>query len=128
MTPQLRTCSRCSILLPVAGRARGRAHPRASPSRSQKLVGLGVTLAAFVALAAARRGLQADVASYQFEEQRAWIPSYGISYHVGIDGLSLWLVILTTFLTPLVPARLLDQIDDARARVRACSCCCSRRA
>ena len=42
-----------------------------------------------------------DTAGYQFEERYAWIPAWGISYHVGIDGLSLWLVILTTFLTPL---------------------------
>jgi NADH-quinone oxidoreductase subunit M len=36
------------------------------------------------------------------EEQVAWIPSWGISYHVGVDGISLFLVLLTTFLTPLV--------------------------
>jgi NADH-quinone oxidoreductase subunit M len=36
---------------------------------------------------------------YLFEEQYAWIPSFNISYHVGIDGLSVFLVILTAFLT-----------------------------
>jgi NADH-quinone oxidoreductase subunit M len=41
------------------------------------------------------------VSSMQFVERHAWIPSYDISYHLGIDGLSLWLVLLTTFLTPL---------------------------
>jgi NADH-quinone oxidoreductase subunit M len=35
---------------------------------------------------------------YLFEEQIAWIPSFNISYHVGIDGLSVFLVILTAFL------------------------------
>ncbi len=30
-----------------------------------------------------------------------WLPAYGIAYRLGIDGISLWLVILTTFLTPL---------------------------
>ena len=38
---------------------------------------------------------------YQFEETGAWIPSLNIGYHVGIDGLSLFLVILTTFLTAI---------------------------
>lgn len=38
---------------------------------------------------------------YQFEERLNWIPSLGISYHLGLDGLSLFLVLLTTFLTPL---------------------------
>jgi NADH-quinone oxidoreductase subunit M len=41
-------------------------------------------------------------ADYQFVEQRAWMPSFGISYHVGIDGISLLLVLLTTFLMPVV--------------------------
>ena len=37
----------------------------------------------------------------QLVEQVSWIDSVGISYFVGIDGISLWLVLLTTFLTPL---------------------------
>lgn len=37
----------------------------------------------------------------QFEESAAWIPSMGIRYHVGIDGISLFLVLLATFLTPI---------------------------
>jgi NADH-quinone oxidoreductase subunit M len=41
----------------------------------------------------------ADRPGYQFEEFAAWIPSLNINYHVGIDGLSLFLVLLTTFLT-----------------------------
>ena len=36
---------------------------------------------------------------YQFEEFLPWIPSLNIGYHVGLDGLSLFLVLLTTFLT-----------------------------
>ena len=31
----------------------------------------------------------------------AWMPELGISYQLGVDGISLWLVLLTTFLTPL---------------------------
>ena len=38
---------------------------------------------------------------FVFEVNRAWIDSPNIRYHVGIDGISLWLVILTTFLVPL---------------------------
>lgn len=37
----------------------------------------------------------------QFVENSAWL-GYGIRYHLGVDGLSLWLVLLTTFLVPLV--------------------------
>jgi NADH-quinone oxidoreductase subunit M len=38
---------------------------------------------------------------FQFEIDRQWISAPNIHYHMGIDGISLWLVILTTFLTPL---------------------------
>ena len=37
----------------------------------------------------------------QFKVQKSWIPELGISYQLGIDGISLWLVLLTTFLTPI---------------------------
>lgn len=37
----------------------------------------------------------------QFVEKLRWIPSFGIHYHVGIDGISLFLILLTTFITPL---------------------------
>ncbi len=38
-------------------------------------------------------------AGYQFEEFAAWIPALNINYHLGVDGLSLFLVLLTTFLS-----------------------------
>ncbi|MDB5108785.1 MAG: nuoM [Candidatus Binatus sp.] len=40
-------------------------------------------------------------AGYQFVEQFDWIPAFGISYHLGIDGISLFLVLLTTILISL---------------------------
>ncbi len=38
---------------------------------------------------------------FQYEINRQWIASPNIHFHLGIDGISLWLVLLTTFLTPL---------------------------
>lgn len=54
-------------------------------------------------------------AALQFVESYEWIPSLGVKYIVGVDGLSLLLVVLTTFLMPLV---LLSQwhIDDSRQK------------
>ena len=40
-------------------------------------------------------------ANYQFVEQYPWIPQFGISYHLGMDGISLFLVLLTTVLFSL---------------------------
>ena len=47
------------------------------------------------------RGFHRDAAGYQFVELRRWITVPPIHYHMGVDGISLFLVLLTTFLTPL---------------------------
>jgi NADH-quinone oxidoreductase subunit M len=41
-------------------------------------------------------------ASLQLVEKTPWVPTFGINYFVGIDGISFWLVMLTCFLTPIV--------------------------
>ena len=51
----------------------------------------------------------------QFTEQAAWIPRFGISYSLGVDGMSLFLVLLTTFLVPLV---ILSGWGDVHKRVK----------
>lgn len=38
---------------------------------------------------------------WHFQYIKEWIPAFGIRYHVAIDGISLWLVLLTTFVTPI---------------------------
>ena len=40
-------------------------------------------------------------AEFRFEEDVIWIGSIGAHYHVGVDGISLWLVLLTTLLMPI---------------------------
>jgi NADH-quinone oxidoreductase subunit M len=40
-------------------------------------------------------------AAFQFEEKHSWIPEFGIQYYLGVDGISLLLVVLTGFLTPI---------------------------
>jgi NADH-quinone oxidoreductase subunit M len=57
-------------------------------------------LALAVALALWTR-FDSSSASYQFIETRDWVPGLGIQYHVGVDGLGLLLVLLTTVVTPM---------------------------
>ncbi|GAC1536824.1 MAG: NADH-quinone oxidoreductase subunit M [Polyangiales bacterium] len=38
---------------------------------------------------------------YWLEENAAWIPSIGVRYHVAVDGISLWLIVLTGLMTPI---------------------------
>lgn len=62
----------------------------------------GLSLAVFVLSLVMAFEFQAGVAGVQFEEKLSWIPSFGISYSVGVDGISLFLVLLTTLLMPIV--------------------------
>ena len=53
-------------------------------------------------------------AEFQLQEQVSWIPYFGVSYGLGIDGISLWLILLTTFLTPMVILSSFDAIEVRR--------------
>jgi NADH-quinone oxidoreductase subunit M len=101
------------IFLPVAG-AIVVALMRRESEALQKALGLLVSTAAFAVSILLVTGFR-DVATMQFVERAPWIPAWGIGYHVGVDGLSLWLVILTTFLTPLA---LLGSWTSIHDRVR----------
>jgi NADH-quinone oxidoreductase subunit M len=57
-------------------------------------------------------GFDAEQADYQFVEEARWIPALGVGYHLGIDGISLLLVLLTTFLTPIALAAAWHTIED----------------
>ena len=59
-------------------------------------------ITAFLAFAmslALLAGFDVNVPGFQFREQAEWVPAFGIQYKVGIDGISLALVVLTTTLT-----------------------------
>lgn len=63
---------------------------------------LFASLAVFVLSLGLLRGWEDGQAGFQFVESLTWIPQWGITYSLGIDGISLWLVMLTTFLTPII--------------------------
>lgn len=42
-----------------------------------------------------------DEAALQMEQQFEWIPGINITFHIGVDGISIWLVMLTTFIMPI---------------------------
>jgi NADH-quinone oxidoreductase subunit M len=59
-------------------------------------------------------GFDASAAApeFQFEQRYAWLPTLGISYHVGLDGVALLLVMLTTVLTPVVLLSAWNAVQD----------------
>jgi NADH-quinone oxidoreductase subunit M len=66
-----------------------------------KLVGFGGTALTFLISLILYFEFNAATVGFQFEQKCMWISSLNITYHVGIDGMSLLLILLTTFLTPL---------------------------
>ncbi|HDN27078.1 MAG TPA: NADH-quinone oxidoreductase subunit M [Thioploca sp.] len=65
-------------------------------------IALGVSLLTFLLSLPLFFGFDTTTAAMQFTEQLAWIPTFGINYHLGVDGFSMPLIVLTTFSTVLV--------------------------
>jgi NADH-quinone oxidoreductase subunit M len=86
-----------AILVLLAG-GRGDRHDREPLVRNLALLTSLVTFAATLVL---WWRFDPTSAAYQFEERHAWIPAFGIQYYIGVDGISLLLIVLTGFLTPL---------------------------
>jgi len=88
------------IAIPAIGFLIALVIPRAM-EKFIRIFALGFSLLAFVVSLGLVAGLQSGHAGQQFVTNAVWIQNPEIHFHVGIDGLSLWLIILTTFLTPI---------------------------
>ncbi|HUN64846.1 MAG TPA: NADH-quinone oxidoreductase subunit M [Bacteroidota bacterium] len=89
-----------TIMLPLAGGIVLLLIPREKPEAA-RWFGMAVAVATFVASLFLWSGFRNGEPMMQFQEQHSWIPAFNISYHVGIDGMALLLVLLTTLLTPI---------------------------
>ena len=89
------------ILIPICGALVAVGYSLLPNSResSYKWIALVSTLLTFVLSLFLIRG--SGVSDFRFVEDAVWISSIGAHYHVGVDGISLWLVLLTTLLTPI---------------------------
>jgi NADH-quinone oxidoreductase subunit M len=59
------------------------------------LIGLAVTVPLYT-------GFEISSAAMQFVEKSVWVERFNIHYHLGVDGISLWLILLTAFITVIV--------------------------
>ena len=89
------------ILLPAIGAAVVAVLPRRHFDITRPVGTMFATATGALAVFAAVQFDTAD-AGFQFQTTQSWIPSLGISWHVGIDGISLWLVVLTGLIIPFV--------------------------
>ena len=78
-------------------------------------VALWVSLATFALSLGLWARFDGTSPEFQFVERYPWLPDFGVSYHVGVDGISLLLVVLTAFLTPI---SLLCSWESIEHRVR----------
>src|ERR1022692_2831619 len=88
------------ILLPVAGALALLAVPSEQVETIRR-VGLAIALLVFVLSIGLLWQFQSGTSKYQFETDVPWISIPEIHFHIGIDGISLWLILLTTFLMPI---------------------------
>ena len=89
------------MLLPIIGTAVIVALPKANETLV-KQVALATTLIVLVSTIAMAVSFQRDNVELQFVEKYAWIPSFGINFALGIDGLALVLILMSTILAPVV--------------------------
>lgn len=66
-----------------------------------RVIALVVSLATFVVSLGMLGRFESGVAGFQLIEQATWVESVNLRYLMGVDGLSLWLALLTTFLVPI---------------------------
>jgi len=67
---------------------------------SARWIALGVSTITFLFSLVMMANFQ-PVAGYQFVEKDIWFQSFGMAYHLGVDGISVYFVLLSTFLTPI---------------------------
>ena len=104
------------ILLPVIGAVLTLAHQMVWKQEGQlKWVTLFFTVVNFLVslFLLADKGV-VSASGFFFEKNIPWIKAINTNYHVGVDGLSLWLVILTTFIMPIAVISTWNAVEKKR--------------
>ncbi len=106
------------FLAPLLGAAVVMAMPKGRDTLA-KQVGLGISLLVFaLTLVIAFQFVVADAASFQAGFSYDWIPAFGVKFAMGLDGIALALVALSTSLVPVVLLAGWDDADGAHGSVK----------
>ena len=73
----------------------------ATIARNSRHVALWTSVVAFGISVLLIVDFDTTTADFQFEEYTSWLPEFGIGYHLGVDGISVFFLLLTTFLVPI---------------------------
>jgi NADH-quinone oxidoreductase subunit M len=74
---------------------------RGATDNAARAAAMLTALATFIVSLAVLGRFERSVAGFQLVEQATWVKTIGVRYLVGVDGVSLWMVLLTTFLMPI---------------------------
>jgi NADH-quinone oxidoreductase subunit M len=99
------------VVVPIVGAVLALMLRRAGDSVVRQAA-LAVSIVAFAISVVMWARFDASSAAYQFVEDYAWLPDFGVSYRIGVDGISLLLVVLTTFLTPIALLCSWESVDE----------------
>ena len=102
--------------LPLAGALYIALFMEAGQTERIRRVALGVSLATFLLSLMLWAGFDAETGAFQWVERYRWIDRFGIHYLMGVDGISLLLVLMTTFITVIC---VLSSWSEIRERVKA---------
>lgn len=80
--------------------------------RLARPVALGASVLVFLASLGLFTGFDTGISQMQFTEARAWLPSFNINYLLGVDGISMPLILLTTFINVIVVISAWEVIKD----------------
>ncbi|MBP6276083.1 MAG: NADH-quinone oxidoreductase subunit M [Limnohabitans sp.] len=75
---------------------------RDSQARAVRWLALVGSIVSFLITLPLYSGFQLGTSAMQFVEKASWIERFNVHYHVGVDGISLWLVLLTAFINVIV--------------------------
>lgn len=82
-----------------------------APERVTRVLTLAATTVHFLFSLLLFKFFDPDTSNLQLVENVPWLKELGVNYFIGIDGISIWLVLLTTLLTPIVVAASWTSID-----------------
>ena len=107
------------IWLPIVGGLVVLAVGERGDLRADRWLALAVSLLTFVLSLGLYTGFDFATADMQFVERFDWIPAFNIEYYLGVDGISTPLILLSTFLTPMIVVAAWEVIKQRPAQYMA---------
>jgi NADH-quinone oxidoreductase subunit M len=101
------------IFVPLLGAVAVAFTPRGAPAKTRSTA-MVAALITFVVAVVVTVNFEVGESGFQMVERVEWIPQWGIAYHIGIDGIVLLMVLLTTFMTPLVILAAWEHVDRVK--------------